>query len=66
MSENKNTTAHHQTKSEKVKQQNKNLKTLCIRVPASLHRKTALHRIETGETMTQLVNRLLENELSRH
>ncbi len=39
-------------------------KVLNVRIPASLHRKAALHRIETGESTTQLVVRLLADELS--
>ena len=34
-----------------------------IRVPKDLHYKMRLHSFETGENMTQLVNRLLHNEL---
>lgn len=39
------------------------LKVINARIPKSLHRKLALHRIETGENMSQLINRLLEEEL---
>lgn len=34
-----------------------------IRVPKELHYKMRLHSFETGENMTQLVNRLLTEEL---
>lgn len=34
-----------------------------IRIPATMHRKMWTHRIETGETMTELINRLLVQEL---
>lgn len=34
-----------------------------IRVPKDLHYKMRLHSFETGENMTQLVKRLLHNEL---
>ena len=34
-----------------------------IRIPKSLHRKAQLHRIETGESITALVRRLMEDEL---
>lgn len=34
-----------------------------IRLPRELHRKVLLHRVETGENMTQLVRRLLTDEL---
>ena len=34
-----------------------------IRIPKCLHRKCQLHRIETGENMTQLIRRLLSEEL---
>lgn len=34
-----------------------------IRVPKDLHYKMRLHSFETGENMTQLVNRLLHDEL---
>ena len=36
-----------------------------IRIPKSLHRKAQLHRIETGESITALVRRLMEDELAR-
>lgn len=35
-----------------------------IRIPKSLHRKAQLHRVETGESITALIRRLMENELS--
>lgn len=34
-----------------------------VRLPKSLHRKVQLHRVETGESMTQLVRRVLAEEL---
>lgn len=34
-----------------------------IRIPKELHYKMRLHSFETGENMTQLVNRLLTKEL---
>lgn len=39
------------------------LKVLNIRIPAELHYKANLHRLETGENVTQLVVRLLREEL---
>lgn len=39
------------------------LKVCSIRIPEDLHRKAQYHRIETGESMTQLVVRLLEDAL---
>ena len=36
---------------------------LNIRVPRELHRLVLLHRVETGEDATKLVNRLLVEEL---
>lgn len=38
-------------------------KVLNIRIPADLHRRAALHRVETGESVTKLVCRLLSEEL---
>lgn len=37
--------------------------TINVRIPRALHRKAQLHRIETGENMTQLINRLMTDEL---
>lgn len=34
-----------------------------VRIPKSLHRKAQLRRIETGESMTALIRRLMEKEL---
>lgn len=34
-----------------------------VRLPKELHRKVLLHRVETGENMTQLIRRLLLDEL---
>lgn len=38
-------------------------KVINVRVPKELHRKMQLHNVETGENMTQLINRLLTKEL---
>lgn len=37
--------------------------TINVRIPRALHRAAQLHRIETGENMTQLINRLMTDEL---
>lgn len=34
-----------------------------LRIPKSMHQKILMHRVQTGENMTQLINRLLANEL---
>lgn len=34
-----------------------------VRVPESMWKKTLMHRADTGENFTQLVNRLLKEEL---
>lgn len=34
-----------------------------IRIPKELHRKAQLHRVSTGESMTQLIRRLMTEEL---
>lgn len=34
-----------------------------VRIPKEMHRKLWNHRIETGESMTELINRLLVQEL---
>lgn len=39
------------------------VKGIYLRIPKELHRKVSLHRVETGESMTQLVTRLLREEL---
>lgn len=39
------------------------LKKISLLIPASLHRKAQLHRVETGESMTKLIARLLAEEL---
>ena len=39
------------------------MKVLNIRIPADLHYKASLHRLETGESMTQIITRLLKREL---
>ena len=33
-----------------------------IRIPKSLHRKAQLRRVETGESVTALIRRLMEDE----
>lgn len=38
------------------------LKVINVRIPSEIHRKASLHRIDTGENMTQLINRLLQAE----
>lgn len=37
--------------------------TINVRIPKALHRAAQLHRVETGENMTQLINRLMAAEL---
>lgn len=39
------------------------LKVINIRIPADLHYKATMHRVQTGENVTQLVQRLLRKEL---
>lgn len=39
------------------------LRVISIRIPAELHHKALVHRIETGESVTKLVIRLLAKEL---
>ena len=39
------------------------LKVINIRIPADLHYKATMHRVQTGENVTQLVQRLLREEL---
>ena len=39
------------------------LKVINIRIPADLHYKANLHRVQTGESVTALVQRLLREEL---
>lgn len=39
------------------------LKAINVLIPASLHHAVQLHRVETGENMTQLIRRLLQEEL---
>lgn len=34
-----------------------------LRIPKSMHQKILMHRVQTGENMTQLINRLLASEL---
>ncbi|OLR56223.1 hypothetical protein BHK98_09195 [Hornefia porci] len=43
---------------------NEELKAISIRIPADLHHKASLHRLETGESTTQLIIRLLKKELN--
>lgn len=39
------------------------LKVINIRIPADLHYKATMHRVQTGESVTALVTRLLRGEL---
>ena len=39
------------------------MKAISIRIPADLHHKASLHRLETGESTTQLIIRLLKKDL---
>lgn len=39
------------------------LRVINIRIPADLHYKANLHRVQTGESVTALVQRLLREEL---
>ena len=41
----------------------KELKKISLLIPAWLHKEAQLHRIETGESMTKLIVRLLAEEL---
>ena len=50
-----------QTDIEKPATANEEMVVTNIRIP--LHRKAQLHRIETGESITALVRRLMEDEL---
>lgn len=50
-------------KAETKKSAEVELKNTNIRIPADLHRKALLHRVETGESFTKLVVRLLREEL---
>lgn len=52
-----------QTDIEKPATANEEMVVTNIRIPKSLHRKAQLHRIETGESITALVRRLMEDEL---
>ncbi|MFR7708680.1 MAG: hypothetical protein ACLUZZ_06325 [Alistipes inops] len=36
-----------------------------VRIPKSMHTKLQYHKVETGENMTVLINRLLEAEFAR-
>lgn len=54
---------HAQTDIEKPATANEEMVVTNIRIPKSLHRKAQLHRIETGESITALVRRLMEDEL---
>lgn len=47
----------------KEEAEKRGLKIINIRIPADLHKKMQYHRIETGESMTALMVRLLEDEL---
>ena len=39
------------------------LKKISLLIPAWLHKEAQLHRVETGESMTKLIVRLLAEEL---
>lgn len=53
-----------QDKIEQVKVNNdEELKGINLLIPASLHYAIQMHRVETGENMTQLIRRLLTKEL---
>lgn len=41
------------------------LKKISLLIPAWLHKEAQLHRVETGESMTKLIVRLLAEELDR-
>lgn len=45
------------------RENNDDLKVINIRIPADLHYKANMHRVQTGENVTQLVIRLLREEL---
>lgn len=40
-------------------------KPINIRIPADLHQEALLHRVNTGESITALITRLLERELKQ-
>ncbi|MEW4402885.1 hypothetical protein AB1I62_03950 [Enterococcus sp. AN402] len=40
------------------------LQSINIRIPVKLHYAVQVHRLETGENMTQLIRRLLNTELN--
>ncbi len=48
---------------ESPKNEKEELKGISIRIPIDLHKKAQYHRVETGESMTQLIVRLLREEL---
>lgn len=41
------------------------LKKISLLIPAWLHKEAQLHRVETGESMTKLIGRLLAEELGQ-
>ena len=47
-----------------TRHQEQNLKAINILIPSELHEAAQLHRIYTGENTTQLIRRLLKNELT--
>lgn len=49
--------------SKAAKSAKKDIQKISILIPAELHRKAQIHRIETGENMTRLIVRLLSEEL---
>lgn len=51
-------------RAEPVAAPDKSLVTINVRIPKSLHKKAQMHRVETGENVTRLINRLLQEELS--
>lgn len=52
-----------QKKIEKPAAADEELFSVNVRIPKSLHRKAQLHRVETGESVTALIRRLMEDEL---
>lgn len=50
-------------RSKKAAPEDDGLMVINVRVPKALHKKAQLHRIETGENMTQLIIRLMTDEL---
>lgn len=46
-------------------QDTEDLVTINVRIPKEMHRRLQFYRIETGENMTQLIRRLLAQELGK-